>query len=216
MSIIVCILYDNQSKRVFHQKKRMILQVKNMVSLRCKMVVEQELTKIGLHCVSMELGEVEILEDISPMQRSWFKTALAKSGLELMCDKKAMLIERIKNAIVTMIHSSDDSMPKINFSSYINEKLPEYNYTYLANVFSETEGTTIEHFMLMHKIERIKELIRDDEMTFSEIAWKLHYSSAAALSNQFKQFTGQTPSFFKSEKRSMRMKLEEVGIEPAA
>ncbi len=192
----------------------MILQIKNMVSLRCKMAVEEELRKIGVHCIAIELGEVEISKDLTVTQHSQLSIGLLKSGLILMDDKKEMLIEKIKNVIIEMIHNSDD-LPRINFSCHIIEKIPEYNYMYLANIFSEAEGTTIEHFMLLHKIERIKELIRNDELSFSEIAWKLHYSSAAAFSNQFKHFTGQTPSLFKSEKRFKRIRLENVGVKPA-
>lgn len=192
----------------------MILHIKNMVSLRCKMAVEEELRKMSIQCIAIELGEAEIAEDLTAVQCTMLSIGLLKSGLALMDNKKAMLIERIKNVIVAMIHNTDD-LPKVNFSCHITENLPEYNYTYLANVFSETEGTTIEHFMLLHKIERVKELIRDGELSFSEIAWKLHYSSAAALSNQFKQFTGQTPTLFKTERRIKRIELEAIGSEPA-
>jgi AraC-like DNA-binding protein len=125
-----------------------------------------------------------------------------------MDDKRAMLIEKIKNVIVEMVHYTDE-LPKVNFSDYLSEKL-NYDYTYLANLFSETEGTTIEHFIIMHKIERVKELIIYDELNLTEIAWKLHYSSVAHLSNQFKKITGLTPSFFKSLKHKKRRTLEKV------
>jgi AraC-like DNA-binding protein len=180
-----------------------------MVSIRCKMLVKSELKKLGLHYVNVELGFVDVLEDINDDQRAKFKMALQKSGLELMNDKKAMLIEKIKNTIVEMIHYSDE-IPKINFSNYLSEKL-EYDYTYLANLFSETEGKTIEHYIILHKIERVKELIIYDELNLTEIAWKLHYSSVGALSNQFKKITGLTPSFFKSLKNKRRSPLDNVG-----
>lgn len=180
-----------------------------MVSIRCKMIVKAELKKLGLHYVNVELGVIDVLEDISNEQRAKLKIALHKSGLELMEDKKSMLIEKIKNTIVEMIHYTDE-IPKINFSNYLSDKL-QYDYTYLANLFSETEGTTIEHFIILHKIERVKELIIYDELNLTEIAWKLHYSSVGALSNQFKKVTGLSPSFFKSLKNKKRNPLENVG-----
>lgn len=179
-----------------------------MVSIRCKMIVKEELKKLGLHYVHVDLGEVEIMENITQEQRDQLKRAISKSGLELMDDKKAILIEKIKNVIIEMIHYSDE-LPKTNFSDYLSSKL-DHNYTYLANLFSETEGTTIEHFILLHKIERVKELIIYDELNLTEIAWKMHYSSVAHLSNQFKKITGLTPSFFKSLKRKKRSTLENV------
>lgn len=172
------------------------------------MIVKEELKKLGLHYVHVDLGEVEILEDISAEKREKLKVAILKSGLELMDDKKAMLIEKIKNVIIEMVHYTDE-LPKTNFSDYLASKL-DYDYTYMANLFSETEGTTIEHFILLHKIERVKELIIYDELNLTEIAWKLHYSSVAHLSNQFKKITGLTPSFFKSIKRKKRSTLENI------
>jgi len=186
----------------------MKLYIKYMVSIRCKMIVKEELKKLGLHYVALDLGEVDVMENITKQQREKIKTALLKSGLELMDDKKAMLIEKIKNVIVEMIHYTDE-VPKINFSEYLNVKL-KYDYTYLSNLFSETEGTTIEHFIQLHKIERVKELIIYDELNLTEIADKLHYSSVAHLSNQFKKITGLTPSFFKSLKHKKRITLENV------
>ena len=181
-----------------------------MVSNRCKMTVKEELKKLGLHFVFVELGEVDIMEDITPEQREELKTALADSGLELMDDKKAVLVERIKNAVIEMVHHSDENI-KINFSEYLSEKL-NHNYTYLANLFSEVRGIRIEHFMIAHKIERIKELIIYDELNITEIAWKLNYSSVAHLSNQFKKVTGLSPSHFKKLKDKGRSPIEEVGI----
>jgi AraC-like DNA-binding protein len=186
----------------------MKLYIKFMVSIRCKMMVKEELRKLGLRYVSLDLGVVDIIEDISSEQRGQLKVALLKSGLELMDDKKSMLIEKIRNTIVEMIHHTDE-LPKFNFSNYLSEKL-DYDYTYLANLFSETEGITIEHYIILHKIERVKELILYNELNLTEIAWKLQYSSVSALSNQFKKVTGLTPSFFKSLKHKRRKMLENV------
>lgn len=171
-----------------------------MVCIRCKMIVKEELLKLGLNYLNLELGEVEIMETISDTQHEKMKMALLRSGLELMDDKKSMLIERIKNVIVELIHHSDDKDELLtNFSDYLSEKL-EYDYTYLSNLFSEVQGTTIEKFIITHKIERVKELLVYNELNLTEIAWKLHYSSVAHLSNQFKKITGLTPSYFKQLK----------------
>ena len=186
----------------------MKLYIKYMVSIRCKMVVKDELKKLGLHFVNVDLGVAEIMENITNEQREQLKMALLRSGLELMDDKKAILIEKIQNVIIEMIHYSDE-LPKTNFSDYLTEKL-DYDYTYMANLFSETKGITIEHFIILHKIELVKELIIYDELNLSEIAWKLHYSSVAHLSHQFKKITGLTPSFFKSLKNKKRSTLENV------
>lgn len=186
----------------------MKLYIKYMVSLRCKMVVKDAFKKLGLHYVTVNLGEVNVLEDITDKQREKLKIILLKSGLQLMEDKKAILIERIKNVIVEMVHYADDP-PKTNFSSFLSEKL-KYDYTYLANIFSETQGTTIEHFIIMHKIEKVKELIIYNELNLTEIAWKLRYSSVAHLSSQFKKITGLTPSYFKSLKKKKLTLLEDI------
>lgn len=186
----------------------MKLYIKYMVSLRCKMVVKEELNNLGLHFMNISLGEVEIMENLTQKQHDDLKEALHKSGLELMDDKKSMLIEKIKNVIVEMVHYTDE-IPKVNFSDYLREKL-HYDYTYLANLFSETEGITIEHYIMNHKIERVKELIIYDELNLTKIAEKLHYSSISHLSNQFKKVTGLTPSFFKSLKDKKRNTLDDV------
>lgn len=180
-----------------------------MVSARCKIAVKEELKKLGLHFMVVDLGEVDIMETISMIQRDQLKTALLSSGLELMDDKKAMLIEKIKNVIIEMVHHSDEVI-KINFSNYLSEKL-NHDYTYLANLFSEVQGTTIEQFLISHKVERIKELIIYGELNITEIAWKLNYSSVAHLSNQFKKVTGLSPSHFKQLKDKRRSPLEEIG-----
>ncbi len=179
-----------------------------MVSLRCKMVVKTELEKLGLHYTSVELGEVNVRENISVKQRDQLKIALLKSGLELMDDKRSMLIEKIKNVIVEMVHYADE-LPKTKTSDYISKKL-KHDYTYLSNLFSEVAGTTIEHFIIAHKIEKVKELLVYDELSLTEIANKLHYSSVAHLSNQFKKVTGLTPSHFKKLSHKRRAMLEDV------
>ena len=172
------------------------------------MVVKEELKTLGLSYFSISLGEVELMKPIQPAEREKIRAALLKSGLELMDDKKSIIIEKIKDIIVEMVHYEED-LPKVNFSDYLSEKL-NYSYTYLANLFSETEGTTIEHFIIIHKIERVKELIIYDELSLTEIADKLHYSSISHLSNQFKKITGLTPSFFKSLKDKKRNNLENL------
>jgi AraC-like DNA-binding protein len=180
-----------------------------MVSNRCKIAVKDELKKLGLHFIVVDLGEVEIMETLSDEQREQLKEALLCSGLELMDDKSAILIEKIKNIIIEKVHHTDD-MIKTNFSDFLSEKL-NHDYTYLSNLFSEVQGTTIEHFIILHKIERIKELIIYDELNITEIAWKMNYSSVAHLSNQFKKMTGLSPSHFKQLKKKRRSPLEEIG-----
>jgi AraC-like DNA-binding protein len=179
-----------------------------MVSLRCKLLVKAELDNLGFHYATVDLGEVEIVEGMTQSQREAFATALKRSGLELMDDKKAILIERIKNVIIESIHHLDEAL-KVNFSQHLAEKL-QYDYTYLSNLFSEVEGITIEHFIIKHKIERVKELLLYDELSLTEIAYKLHYSSVAHLSNQFKKVTGLTPTFFKAIKHKRMAGLENV------
>jgi AraC-like DNA-binding protein len=186
----------------------MKLYIKYMVSLRCKMMVKEELKKLGLHYVVVDLGMVEILEEIAQKQHDLLKKNLALSGLELLDDKKSILIEKIKSVIVEMIHYSDE-LPKVNYSDYIGEKL-NYDYTYLSNIFSEVKGITIQHFIMIHKIERVKELLIYDELNLTEIAYKLHYSSVGHLSNQFKKMTGLSPSFYKQLTQKRKGNLENV------
>ena len=187
----------------------MKLYIKYMVSNRCKMAVKEELRKLGLHFILVDLGEVEIMEDITRDQKELLKAALLNSGLKLMDDKRAVLIEKIKNTVIEMVHHSDEVI-KVNFSDYLSERL-SHDYTYLANLFSEIQGMTIEQFVILHKIERIKELILYDELNITEIAWKMNYSSVAHLSNQFKKVTGLTPSHFKQLKGKRKYPLEEIG-----
>jgi AraC-like DNA-binding protein len=172
------------------------------------MLVKEELIKLGLKYVVIDLGMVEILEDITQEQREQLKINLHKSGLELLDDNKSILIEKIKIVIIEMIHYSDE-LPKVNYSDYISEKLG-YDYTYLANTFSEVKGITIQQFIIFHKIERVKELILYDELNLTEISYKLHYSSPAHLSNQFKKVTGLTPSFYKQMKQKRNKNLENM------
>lgn len=178
------------------------------------MAVKDVLKELGLHFIVVDLGEVEIMENITLSQREQLNGALTTAGLELMDDKRAVLIERIINVITEMIHHSDD-VPKVNYSDYISEKL-NYDYTYLSNIFSEVKGITIQQFIIIHKIERAKELLLYDELNLTEISYKLHYSSVAHLSNQFKKITGLSPSQFKQLKNRKRIPIEEIGILPIA
>jgi AraC-like DNA-binding protein len=156
----------------------------------------------------VDLGEAEIIESISEAQHDHIKAALLKSGLELMDDKKSVLIQRIKSVIIELVHYSEEPL-SVNFSQFLSEKL-NHNYTYLANLFSEVQGITIEKFIIAHKIERVKELLVYNELTLTEIAYKLHYSSVAHLSAQFKKVTGLTPTYFKNLKDKRRSMLEDV------
>lgn len=179
-----------------------------MVSIRCKTIVKTALENLGLHSFVVGLGDVEIKEAITSEQLEQFAVAIQKTGLEVIHDKKAILIDRIKNVVVETIHYSEEPLT-INFSQYLSEKL-QYDYTYLSNLFSETTGTTIEHYIIKHKIERVKELLVYDELTLTEIAYKLHYSSVAHLSNQFRKVTGLSPSFFKRLKHKRLSDLNEL------
>lgn len=172
------------------------------------MLVKEELKKLGLHYI-VDMGEADIMEDITAEQREQIRVALLESGLELMDDKRSVLIEKIKKIIIEMVHFTDE-LPKTNFSEYLSEKL-NHDYTYMANLFSEVQGTTIEKFIITHKIERVKELIIYDEVNLTEIAWMMHYSSVAHLSNQFKKVTGLTPSHFKQLKNKRRSPIEDIG-----
>jgi AraC-like DNA-binding protein len=172
------------------------------------MMVREELKKLNLDYLNIDLGMVEILGEISPAKWDLLRENLAKSGLELLDDKRAILIERIKNVIVEMVHYTDE-IPKVNYSEYISEKL-HHDYTYLSNIFSEVKGITIQHYIIMHKIERVKELLLYDELNLTEIAFMLNYSSVAHLSNQFKKITGLSPSFFKQMKYKRNKNLENI------
>ena len=186
----------------------MKLYIKYMVSLRCKMMVKEELLKLGLKYVYVDLGVVEIMEDITESQRKELGINLLKSGLELLDDNRSILNEKIINVITEMIHYND-SVPKVVYSEYISEKL-NYNYTYLSNLFMEIKGITIQHFIILNKIDRVKELLLYNELSLTEISYKLNYSSVAHLSNQFKKVTGLSPSFFKQLKQKRNGNLEDI------
>jgi AraC-like DNA-binding protein len=206
-SLIVAKVTDFRDKTVPY-KVNLKLYIKYMVSERCKMMVSSELKALGVRYVLIDLGVVEILEDISPSLREQFGKNLLRSGLELLDNKKSILIEKIKNVITQMIHNTEKS-PLSNYSDYISEQLG-YDYTYLSNVFSEVKGITIQQFIIYHKIERAKELILYNELNLTEIAYKLHYSSVAHLSNQFKKVTGLTPSYYKKLKEKRSQNLENL------
>ena len=186
----------------------MKLHIKYMVSLRCRMVVREELKKLGISNPVIDLGTVEIHEGLTLEQYEQLNIALLRWGLELMEDQRAILIEKIKNVVIEMVHYSNE-LPRINYSNYISEKVGN-NYTYLANLFSETTGATLKHFIIMHKIEKAKELLLYDELTLTEISHRLDYSSVAHLSNQFKKITGLAPSFYKKLKKKRRINLEDL------
>jgi len=179
-----------------------------MVCIRCKMVVKDELAKSGLQYTSVELGEVELTGAVSAGQLDQLRTNLLKSGLELMDDKRSILIERIKKIIIESVHYSEEPLT-INFSQLLSQRL-NHDYTYLANLFSEVQGITIEKFLIAHKIERVKELLVYNELTLTEIAYRMHYSSVAHLSTQFKKVTGLTPTYFKHLKEKRRSMLEDL------
>jgi len=186
----------------------MKIYIKYMVSLRCKMMVKVELEKLGIQYKTIDLGMVETFEIINDELWEKLKNNLLRSGLELLDNKKSILIEKIKNVITEMIHYTDE-LPNVNYSDYISGKL-DYDYTYLANTFSEVKGITIQQFIIIHKIEKVKELLLYDELNLTEISNKLHYSSVAHLSNQFKKITGLTPSYYKQLKQKRMNNLENM------
>jgi len=172
------------------------------------MVVRDELSKLGLHYTTVELGEADIVETISQEQHDLVKAALLRQGLELMDDKKSVLIQKIKNVIVELVHYTEEPL-RVKFSEYLSQKL-NHDYTYMANLFSEVQGITIEKFIISHKIERVKELLVYNELNLTEIANLMHYSSVAHLSAQFKKITGLTPSHFRQLKEKRRSMLDDV------
>jgi AraC-like DNA-binding protein len=189
----------------------MRLFIKYMVSIRCVSAVKKVLKDCNIHPENTQLGEIEIPDSTNKDQLSLLESKLKAIGFELMEDKKAQMIEKTINVIIDMIHNQEDN-PKMNYSEYISQKI-HFDYTYISNVFSHLKGMTIQHFIILHKIERIKELIIYNELTISEIAWKMNYSSAAHLSNQFKKMTGLSPSTFKALKIRLRTPIEELGNE---
>ncbi len=186
----------------------MKLYVKYMVSLRCKMIVKQELIKLGIKYVSIELGIIDVYDEISTDDYAALKVGLSHYGLELLDDKKAILIEKIKSVIVEMIHYSEE-LPPLKYSEYIAKKLG-YNYTYLANIFSEVKGITIQQYIIINKIEKVKEMILYNDLNLTEIARLLNYSSVAHLSHQFKKITGLTPSYFRKLRDQKRTSIEDL------
>jgi len=172
------------------------------------MVVKDSLSKLGIPFRKIELGEIDVEESLTVTQRDLLQSDLLTYGLELMDDKKSVLIERIKNVIIEHVHYTEEPLI-VNFSEFLSQKL-QYDYTYLANLFSEVQGTTIEQFIITHKIERVKELLVYNELNLTEIAYLMHYSSVSHLSNQFKKVTGLTPSHFKALKEKRRNMLENL------
>lgn len=172
------------------------------------MMVRAELKRLSISYESVELGVVELPKAIDEARREDLRLNLRRSGLVLLDDQRAILVEGVKNVITQMIHHSDE-LPKVNYSEFISERLG-YDYTYLANVFSEVKGTTIQQYIIINKVERVKELLLYDELTLTEIAYRLHYSSVAHLSNQFKKITGLTPTFYKAIGEKRRCNLEDV------
>ncbi|HLV40072.1 AraC family transcriptional regulator [Xanthomarina sp.] len=186
----------------------MFIYIKYMVSLRCKIIVKQELEKLGLHYLNVDLGTIEIKENITDSQTELLRKNLKIFGLELLDDRRNIIIEKVKAVIIEMIHYSDE-LPQVNYSDYISEKL-NYDYTYLANTFSEVKGITIQQYIIVNKIERAKELLVYGELNLTEISYKLHYSSVAHLSNQFKKVTGLTPTHFKKMKKKRLRNIEDL------
>lgn len=186
----------------------MKLYIKYMVSLRCKNLVKKELKDMGLHFVDVDLGSVETLEELSDGQIEHFRERLVESGLELLDDKRMILIDKVKTVIIEMIHHSEE-IPKVNYSDFISEQVGK-DYNYLSTMFSEVKGITIQQFIILHKIERVKELLLYDELNLTEISYKMHYSSVAHLSNQFKKVTGLRPLFFKGLKQKRIGNLEDL------
>lgn len=179
-----------------------------MVCNRCNIVVKSELEKIGLHTISVQLGEVEVLEDFKGDEKERLSKSLNALGFELLEDKIAITIERIKNQIVDLVHHQNKEL-KTNLSHYLAEQLGQ-DYNILSNLFSAVEGKTIEHYFITQKIERVKELLLYDELTLSEIAFQLNYSDVAHLSNQFKKVTGSTPTYFKKLKENKRLQIDKL------
>lgn len=188
----------------------MVLYIKNMVCHRCKLVVKTEMEKIGLHPLNITLGEVVVEEKELPSeQRVQLSERLRTVGFELIDDKRSKLIEQIKTFIIGQIHYKQEQ-PQKKFSELLSQHL-HHDYSYLSNLFSEVEGITIEQFVINQKIEKVKELIVYDELSLSQIAFDLGYSSTPHLSNQFKKLTGLTPTQFKHIGAKNRKSLDEIG-----
>ena len=182
--------------------------IKNMVCDRCIMVVQNELNKLGIHAKNVRLGEAELEKNLSAEEKSELERSLTQLGFELIDDKKSRIIEKIKNVIIKLVHHQDNDT-KTNLSDLLSTEL-HHDYHYLSNLFSEVEGTTIEKYFIAQKIEKVKELLVYDELSLSEIAFRLNYSSVAHLSNQFNKITGLTPSHFKQIREDKRKPLDKV------
>lgn len=200
--IIIAYLYWN------HKTLLLNIYIKFMVSMRCKLIVKHELDSLKISYSSIELGLINVADNTPFCSLQTLKKELLLSGLEILDDKKAILIEKIKTVIIEMIHYSD-VLPKENYSDYISKKLG-YDYTYLANTFSEVKGITIQQFIILNKIERVKELLLYHELSLTEISYQLHYSSVAHLSNQFKKITGLSPSYFIKLQQKRNENLENL------
>ena len=181
----------------------MKLSVKNMVCPRCIMVIKNELTNLNVVPELIKLGELDLLEELSEDQLMLLKSQLASHGFEVIFDRKAMLVEKVKNTIIELIHSYDTVDIKQKISSIISEKL-NVDYNHLSSMFSSTQGITIEKYIILQRIERAKELLVYNELSLSEIAYKLGYTNVQHLSTQFKKVTGLTPSHFKTIKKNTR------------
>ncbi len=185
----------------------MKLAIKNMVCSRCIMVVEQQLAAMDLTGFTVALGEANLKEQLSALQISNLARLLSAHGFELLVDKKQMIVEKVKNIVVQILHGSDQPALRINFSELIRQKLG-IDYHYITSVFSSLEGITIEQYIIQQRIEKVKELLVYNELTLSEIAYRLEYSSVHHLSNQFKKITGLTPSVYKNQKGNLRKPLD--------
>ncbi|NCI45912.1 helix-turn-helix domain-containing protein [Sediminibacterium soli] len=184
----------------------MKLLVKNMVSKRCIMAVKQLLSELHIHPSDITLGEIELSHPLSIVKQEQLKKALLLIGLELVTDKKSMLIEKIKSSILELVHYSDEPVNK-KYSCFLSEKL-KYDYTYLSNIFKKTKGICIEDYIIAHKIERVKQLLVYSNMSLTEISYHLNYSSVGHLSNQFKKVTGITTRDFKQSPNKQFIPLE--------
>lgn len=186
----------------------MELYIKHMVSRRCIIFVKSVLQDMGIQYDFVELGRVQTDVSLTKEQFHLFEEMLNSADLELLTDKKQILVERVKNLIVEMVHDPE-GMPVSIDSGYFEENLG-YDYTYLSNMFSEVKGMSIKHYIILNKIERVKDLLLYDELTLSEIAYRLQYSSVGHLSNQFKKITGLSPSGFKGSGYKREMYLEDL------
>ena len=184
------------------------LFIKNMVCNRCILVVQNELDKLGIAANTIKLGEITLKKDLTTKEREALENVLDPLGFEVIDDKKSRMIEKIKNVIIELVHHQDNDV-KTNLSDVLSDAL-NHDYNYLSNLFSEIEGTTIEKYFIAQKIEKIKELLVYDELSLSEIADRMNYSSVAYLSNQFKKVTGLTPSHFKQIREDKRKPLDQV------